>query len=147
MAPSERLRSRQPILRLLRRALGNRCPLCGEDRVFEGLFRMRHHCHACTFVYIREPGYFLGAIYLNYGLTCVLALVIFHIVAARVELSVGAHLLYLGPFTVLFPTLFFRYSRLLWMVMDLTFSAPEERDFLPPPEEALNAMEEHSPGL
>jgi uncharacterized protein (DUF983 family) len=108
--------------------------VCGEDRVFEGLWRMRHHCHACRYVYDREPGYFLGAIYVNYGVTCVLALTLFYSLKDAVDWPLSTHLAVFVPFAVVFPLLFFRYSRLLWMSIDVWCSVPSAKeDFLPPP--------------
>jgi len=45
-----------------------RCPVCGRGKLFAGLFSMYPACSECRTVYQREPGFFLGAIYFNYGL-------------------------------------------------------------------------------
>ncbi|MFT5860998.1 MAG: hypothetical protein ACI865_003116 [Flavobacteriaceae bacterium] len=51
-----------------------KCPNCGEGHVFEksaGVFRMplmNVRCSECDYRFEREPGYFIGAMYLSYGL-------------------------------------------------------------------------------
>ena len=100
--------------------------------MFDGLFRMRHHCADCSYVYDREQGYFLGAVYLNYGVTCALALALFFPLVSWLGGAPWKHLLYLIPLVIFLPLLLFRYSRLLWMALDLAFSPPADEDFLGP---------------
>ena len=54
---------------LLGRSLRLRCPRCGKDKLYSGLLRMRSSCEHCALRFEREPGFYLGAIYFNYGLT------------------------------------------------------------------------------
>ena len=49
-----------------------RAALRGE--VFSGWFAMRDTCEVCGLKYEREPGYFVGAIYLNFAVTAVVCL-------------------------------------------------------------------------
>jgi uncharacterized protein (DUF983 family) len=53
----------QAILRLL-------CPECREGKVFQGFFnfKMNPRCPVCGLKFEREPGYFLGSMYLSYAL-------------------------------------------------------------------------------
>ena len=57
------------ILILLGRSLRLRCCLCGQGRLFRNWFSMHPSCSDCGHVYEREPGFFLGSVYINYGLT------------------------------------------------------------------------------
>jgi uncharacterized protein (DUF983 family) len=56
------------------RALKDSCPNCGEGTVFlpsNGLFKlpeMLEKCEKCSYRFDREPGYFIGALYISYGL-------------------------------------------------------------------------------
>src|SRR5262245_53992476 len=59
---------------VLKRALRLRCPACGTTSLFEGPFTMRARCATCDLVFEREPGYFIGAMYINYGIAVMLAL-------------------------------------------------------------------------
>ncbi len=61
------------------RAARLRCPRCGEGPLFRGLLAMHHGCSQCGFVYQRDPGYFLGSTYINYGFTS-LTLTVMYIV-------------------------------------------------------------------
>ena len=103
----------------LRRALRLRCPRCGDGALFAGPFRMAGRCPACGLVFEREAGYFIGAIYINYGLTVgprpgrVLSA---RGVAGPVTRA-GRSAVW-GTFTVLFPLWSFRYSKALWLALD-----------------------------
>jgi len=63
-----------------------KCPHGGKGEVFikgEKLFQMpvmNEHCNECNYQFDREPGYFLGAMYLSYGFAVIQALVTFLIV-------------------------------------------------------------------
>ena len=56
------------------RILTEKCPHCGKGQIFEKknkVFefpKMKERCDLCGYLYDREPGYFLGAMYLSYGL-------------------------------------------------------------------------------
>ena len=56
---------------ILRRALRLRCPRCGDGPLFRGLVQMHDECPACGLSFRREPGFYLGSIYLNYGATVI----------------------------------------------------------------------------
>jgi uncharacterized protein (DUF983 family) len=86
--------------------------------VFEGLFRMRATCPVCQLRFEREPGYFIGAIYINYALTVSIALAGYFILDAWLGLSVRAQLWLWSAFVVLFPLWAFRYSKALWLSVD-----------------------------
>lgn len=49
---------------MLRRGLLRRCPVCGEGRIFESLFRLRRDCPSCRWILEREPGAVTGPMYL-----------------------------------------------------------------------------------
>ncbi|HET6201554.1 MAG TPA: DUF983 domain-containing protein [Planctomycetota bacterium] len=98
---------------VLRRSLALRCPRCGRDRLFRGLFRTAPSCAACGLPTSPEPGFYVGAIYLNYGATTILGLVlVFAVLAgAPTETRVAVAAVH----CLAFPTLFFRTSRSLWL--------------------------------
>ena len=54
---------------LLLRGCRLRCPCCGYGRLFKSATRMHEHCSACGEAFEREPGQWLGAVYINLGLT------------------------------------------------------------------------------
>ncbi len=100
------------------RAARLRCPRCGQGRLFLGAFRMRDECDRCGLSFAREPGYFLGSIYFNYGLTALLTTAAFFIGFFVLEIPDRTLLWSLAGFCVLFPLWFFRYARALWMGFD-----------------------------
>lgn len=59
---------------LLSRSLRLRCPSCGNDRIFTGLVGVKERCGACNFNCRPEGGFYLGAIYINYGVTAIIGL-------------------------------------------------------------------------
>ena len=105
-------------LTMLGRALRLRCPRCGEGMLFLGWFRMRSRCDWCGLIYEREPGFFLGSIYVNYGLTALLTTVAGVFLFATGAVSEQRALWALTAFCVLFPAWFFRYARSLWLGFD-----------------------------
>lgn len=63
--------------------LSEKCPHCGQGHVYEGntkLFAMpvmNDRCAVCHYKFDREPGYFLGAMYISYAVSVLLALITF----------------------------------------------------------------------
>ena len=79
---------------------------------------MVERCPVCALVFERETGYFIGAIYINYGLTVGLALVGYFLLEAWLHPSAGWQAALWGAFAVLFPLWSFRYSKALWLALD-----------------------------
>jgi uncharacterized protein (DUF983 family) len=93
---------------------------------------MRDDCEECGYRFAREPGYFTGALYFNYGATAGIFLAGWVLLDLLFGLSTAAQLGIWLPFAVVFPLWFFRYSRALWMAADHRISPPEPRDFAGP---------------
>jgi len=103
----------------LRAITGGRCPRCRAGRVFAGRLTMHERCPACGLRFEREPGYFLGAMYVSYALSVpiltVLVLLTWWIMPHWSWLPV------LAVATVLYlPAVpwVFRTSRILWIHLD-----------------------------
>ncbi len=112
----------------LGRALRLRCPLCGEGRIFRGWFRLEERCSGCGWRFEREPGYFLGSIYINYGASTALIFLTWAMLAWGLDLPLLAAVLGTALVTVLFPLWFLRYARAFWIWFDLQFDREEDRD-------------------
>lgn len=114
------------------RAWRLRCPRCGQTRLFKNWFQMHAACGHCQLKFEREPGYFLGSIYVNYGLTALLVTVLYFVLFFGEVTSPRMALWIVAGFAVLFPVCFFRYARSLWLgfdhFWDPTESAPPQRD-------------------
>ena len=71
---------------LLIKILKERCPNCGKGEVFKkksSIFElpvMNDKCEKCQYYFDREPGYFLGAMYISYGLAVFLGILTFLII-------------------------------------------------------------------
>ena len=99
------------------------CPRCRQGRMFRpftlrGWLDMYETCPVCDLKFDREQGYFIGAMYVSYGLSIppVLALVFVFWRLANWPFStavLGAFLAYL-PFV----PLVVRLSRVIWIYID-----------------------------
>jgi uncharacterized protein (DUF983 family) len=112
-------------LTLLGRALRLRCPLCGQGRLFRGWLTMNSQCPHCGVTFEREPGFFLGSIYINYGLTALIVSILYPVlmfngIAGKTPLLFAAI-----AFTVIFPILLFPWARSLWIGFDQWHDARE----------------------
>ena len=92
---------------------------------------MNPACGTCGRSFERGPGYLLGSIYFNYGVTA--AIVVVGYLAAFVAefLSGQQRLVVFTLFSILFPLWFFRYARALWIAFDECFDPwpnDEEQD-------------------
>lgn len=96
-----------------------RCPRCCQARLFSGSFAMNDPCPVCGLIFQREEGYFLGAMYMSYGISSFLLVLQFWLAYLLLpdqhELAVlGLVLLMYLPFM----PVVFRYSRTLWIYLE-----------------------------
>ena len=88
-------------------------------------------CLSCNLKFEREQGYFVGAIYINYGATAIIMIAGFFWLDRIINLSLAHQLIFWSIFGVSFPLFFFRYSRSLWLSLDYIFN-PEDNPERPP---------------
>jgi uncharacterized protein (DUF983 family) len=112
------VRRAQPLARLVWRAVRLRCPACGQGEIFRGWFSMHDACPACGRRHQRDAGFFLGSIYVNYGVTGILVTAIYFAMYFGDVLANEERLALLAVFVVAFPAWFFRYARALWIAVD-----------------------------
>ena len=103
---------------IARRAVRLRCPRCGETPLFRGWFSMARECALCGLVFERAQGYFVGAIYINYAVSSVIAVGGFFVLWAWFDLPTRWQFAIWVPFLIVFPLWFFRYSRSLWLAIE-----------------------------
>ena len=119
--PDSEARNLPTLGTLLVRAARLRCPSCGGAKIFRNWLAMHDRCDACGRKFDRAPGYLLGSIYFNYGITALLVIV-FYFSMFLTEAMTGKQLLMvLTLFILLFPVWFFRYARSLWLAFDEKF--------------------------
>lgn len=83
-------------------------------------------CHECHLPFEREPGFYLGSIYFNYGLTALIVTIAYFALYFGAEISQTAVLFALLAFCGVFPLWFFRYARSLWLGMDQYIDPAQE---------------------
>lgn len=99
-------------------ALRLRCPRCGRGRLFGGLFAMHDACRHCGLAFVREPGFYLGSIYLNYGATVIAVGGLYALVVLGLGLPHEAALAACLVVAVVLPILLFRHARSLLLALD-----------------------------
>ena len=122
------------ILPLIGNGLHLRCPRCGIGPLYAKPFRMHSNCHQCDLQFEREQGYFIGAIYVNYAATGLIAVPGFFILDAFEIMTIHQQLALWVPFAVIFPLAFFHHSRSIWLVIDHLLS-PAQNIYSAPPKQ------------
>jgi hypothetical protein len=79
---------------------------------------MHDACPHCGFSYEREPGFYLGSIYLNYGATVILTGALYALLVMGLGLSNETTLAVCLAAAVLCPILFFRHARSFLLALD-----------------------------
>jgi uncharacterized protein (DUF983 family) len=105
--------------------LHQRCPRCRSGAIFRysifrGFPKMLERCPVCDLKFEREQGYFLGAMYISYGLALgIIALFTFGFWAATDWWITSATIWAVVLFLPLAPTITL-FSRVLWIYLDQT---------------------------
>jgi uncharacterized protein (DUF983 family) len=107
------------LLETIESVMRQRCPRCHRGRMFRDWIRMYDACPVCRYIFEREPGYFVGAMYVSYAL----AVPTLGLLAVLVHwfLPTWSGLGVLGVTVPLFLPLapgIFRYSRVIWAHLD-----------------------------
>lgn len=103
---------------ILWRCVRLRCPVCGQGPMFAGFFQMHPECSTCGYRFIRESGFYLGSIYVNYGLTALVVAISYPLLVFYYELPERYVLRATAVWVIAFPILFFRFARCLWLGFD-----------------------------
>lgn len=109
----------QTIVRVVRL----RCPACGIGPLFRGLFAMAPECGRCGYSYRREPGFYLGSIYINYGVTAIGTILLYALMVMGLGASQERALAVSLVVAVVFPVVFFRWARALLLALDNSVNA------------------------
>lgn len=114
---------------LVWRGMRLRCPACGQGKMFRSWLTMQDPCEHCGRKFARAPGYLLGSIYFNYGVTALLVVILYFAMYFSKLLTGQPLLLCMAAFALLFPLWFFRYARGLWIAFDELFDPwPNEQE-------------------
>jgi uncharacterized protein (DUF983 family) len=93
---------------------------------------MYDNCGACGLKFEREQGYFVGAIYINYAATVLIAVPGFFVLDLWTSMNIHQQLALWIPFAVIFPLIFFHHSRSLWLVLDHVVNPTSQLYSVPP---------------
>ncbi len=109
-------------LKLIKDILHEKCPQCDNRYAFmkkSGIIKfpeMHKYCPACEYRFEREPGYFIGAMYISYGLAVLLGLPTFVILHYSFpSLSLIENVSLVICLLILFSFKNFKWSRLIYL--------------------------------
>lgn len=108
------------------RALRLKCPACGICPLFKSFFGTHERCQCCGLIFLREQGYFIGAIYVNIMLTEGLIAIAFLICLLVLSASDSAVYVVLFTLAATLPVLFNRHARSIWLSFDYLVDPPKE---------------------
>lgn len=96
---------------------------------------MHDRCAACELPLEREPGFYLGSVYFNYLATAIVTTGLFLWLTMAMQVA-RPYALAAGVATAtVFPVLFFRFARGLWLFGDFFFDRTPQSGKLPPGEQ------------
>jgi uncharacterized protein (DUF983 family) len=99
-----------------------KCPNCGKGDVYAKKRRflelpvMKEECDICHYHFDREPGYFLGAMYISYGLAVlqgILTFVLLHVFLPKID-TIWVVLIILGVISA-FSMKNYKLSRIIYI--------------------------------
>jgi uncharacterized protein (DUF983 family) len=106
-----------------------RCPICGKGKLFQGYFDSPERCPSCGYYFMRESGYFLPHVVIGYGFTVLLALGSWPVLYLLGIRNAAVTLTVMVAVALVFGVWFIRYSKVLWLALDLTIHPPHSEDF------------------
>jgi uncharacterized protein (DUF983 family) len=115
----------QSKLEILARGLRLRCPRCGTSKIFADFWNLRRFCPTCHLRLERAQGYFVGAIYLNYAATIAIVVPGYFLLDHFTGASLSTQLISWGTVAAVFPVIFFRYSKGLWLGLGYLFDSTD----------------------
>lgn len=84
---------------------------------------MAPSCGRCGYSYRREPGFYLGSIYINYGVTAIVTILLYAVMVMGLGASHERALAVTLAVAVLLPVAFFRWARALLLALDNSINA------------------------
>jgi len=87
---------------------------------------MHERCRVCAYRFEREQGYFIGAMYINYGVTVLIIVAGYFALEWWTRITLGQQLALWCGVGILLPVVFFRQSRGLWLGFDYIFNPGDD---------------------
>lgn len=116
---------------MIRNVLKNRCPNCNKGKVFMdknfffsvGFPKMHEQCSHCHYKFEKEPGYFFGAMFVNYALTVAEGIITYLILLNFFEKPIDLRMIpIIGSVIILLCFFNIRLSRMIWIYMFRKYS-------------------------
>jgi uncharacterized protein (DUF983 family) len=96
-----------------------RCPHCCKGKIYAGGMQMNPRCPVCNLLFEREPGYFMGALYVSYALAIGFLLIAMAIVSSLLPtVDLGWIVLICAGLFIPFVPMVTRYARVIWIHFD-----------------------------
>lgn len=113
----------------------NKCPRCHEGNFFttanhyklKDTFKMYKNCSHCHLKYMMEPSFFYGAMYVTYGLTVLIAMIVFGI-NYLIGLGFIENMVVLTVILTLITPISLRLSRLIYINIFIHFDASKAQN-------------------
>ncbi len=105
--------------------LRQRCPRCRIGKIFRGsIFRgfpkMYERCEVCDLKFEREAGYFLGAMYISYGLALSTVAILVALLWSVTSWSIVKDIAWAAILFLPFAPSLTLFARVLWIYLDRT---------------------------
>jgi uncharacterized protein (DUF983 family) len=118
-------------LATVRDVLRQRCPRCRTGSIFRysifrGFPKMHDRCPVCDLRFDREPGYFLGAMYVSYGLGIVIVALLAALLWSITGWWITKDTIWAVALFLPFAPTIALFARVLWIYLDQTID-PERR--------------------
>lgn len=105
--------------------LNNRCPNCKKGRIFNkeksminfSIPKMNKTCPSCGFQFLKETGFFYGAMYVSYALTVAEGFICFIMGYFLLGLSLMTNFILISVIALLLSKFNFKISRTIWIYL------------------------------
>jgi uncharacterized protein (DUF983 family) len=111
-------RVRPSITHLVLRVLRLRCPVCGVSSIVQRPFKIKHYCPSCDALFMREAGFFVGAILINVVTTELFILAMYLVCLVALGFDYRWVLGGLFAAALIFPIAFYHHSWSIWLGFD-----------------------------
>jgi uncharacterized protein (DUF983 family) len=127
---------RIPALTLLIRALRRQCPICGSSGIWKSWIEVKEECPNCHYRFVRENGYFLGAMILNVIFAEFLVMALMVVLLIKSDMIWWRIELIILPLAIITPILWNPYFKGFWFLLDLTAHPVKARNVHLPADQA-----------
>lgn len=109
----------------------NECPNCHKGKVFAdksfffslGFPKMNEYCSHCNTKFEKEPGYFFGAMFVNYGLTVGQGIITYAVASRFFDKTFDLRIIpIIATVIVLLSCFNIRLSRMIWIYLFKNYS-------------------------